>query len=138
MPQYLLDTNIFSILIKSAFPALTHRLRRMQTTDLALSSISEAEIRFGLALLPTEAKLHKIVELYLHGIRVEPWDSLCARSYASLAAQQRNKGASLSAFDTMIAAHALALDLTLVTNDQAFARIPALRVEDWVAGPTPP
>lgn len=135
MPRYLLDTNILSFLAKSKFPALSHRFRDMQKTDLALSSISEAEVRFGLALLPPEAKVHRITGLYLQGIKIEPWDSLCARRYALLAAKQRTEGDSLSQFDTMIAAHALAHNFTLVTHDAAFARVPDLRVEDWTRGP---
>ncbi len=137
MPRYLLDTNILSYLAKVTFPALNHRFRSMHKADLGVSSISEAEIRFGLALLPPEAKLHKITELYLSGIAIEPWDSPCARRYAILAARQRNKGASLSYADPMIAAHALAHNLTLVTHDAAFARIPGLQVEDWTQGPQP-
>ncbi len=137
MSRHLLDTNILSFLAKSTSSALEHRFRTVPKTDLVLSSISEAEVRFGLALLPPEAKLHDITELYLHGIRIECWDSLCARRYALLAAQQRSKGASLSQLDTMIAAHALAHNFVLVTHDAAFARIPGLPVEDWTDGPKP-
>ena len=138
MPRYLLDTNILSFLAKSTSPALNHRFHTIEKTDLVLSSISEAEVRFGLALLPPEAKLHNITELFLHGIKIESWDSLCARRYALLAAQQRKKGASLSQLDTMIAAHALAHNFILITHDAAFARIPGLPVEDWTQGPKHP
>lgn len=135
MKGYLLDTNILSYLAKMSFPALNHRFRALSKSNLVLSAVSEAEVRFGLALLPPEAKTHRMTETYLALIPVAPWDSSCARRYAPLAARQRQMGSSLSQLDTMIAAHALALELTLVTHDKAFTRIPGLNVEDWTEGP---
>ena len=135
--RYLLDTNIASYLIKATFPSLDYRIGQLASTSIAISAITEAELRFGLALLPPEAKLHGLAESFLRSIAVDAWDSACAQRYARLAAQQRKKGASLNQPDTMIAAHALAHDLTLVTCDQAFARIPGLAVEDWTEEPSP-
>ena len=135
--RYLLDTNIASYFIKATFPSLDYRVRRLPSTAVAISAITEAELRFGLALLPPEAKLHGLSESFLRSMAVEAWDSASAQRYARLAAQQRQAGASLSYPDTMIAAHALAHGLTLVTHDRAFTRIPGLMVEDWTEGPTP-
>ncbi len=135
MAQYLLDTNILSYLAKEVFPSLNHRFRKMPKEDFVLSAISEAEVRFGLALLPPEAKQHRITALYLNGIHIEAWDSHCARRYALLAAQQKVKGETLSQLDTMIAAHALAHGFVLVSHDRAFFRVPGLSVEDWTEGP---
>jgi tRNA(fMet)-specific endonuclease VapC len=133
--RYLLDTNIVSFLLKAKSAALDHKLQRAAKSTLAISSITEAEVRFGLALLPSEAKIHAVAEGFLRDIEIEPWDSRCARQYAILAAHQQRLGKPLSREDTMIAAHALAHDFTLITNDKAFARVRDLRVEDWSKGP---
>lgn len=135
--RYLLDTNTASYFIKATSRSLDYRVRRIPSTSIAISAITEAELRFGLALLPPEAKLHGLSESFLRNIVVEAWDSACAQRYARLAAQQRMKGESLSQPDTMIAAHAIAHGLTLVTHDRAFTRVPDLAVEDWTEGPTP-
>ncbi len=131
MWRFLLDTNIASFLAKGLNANLQHRVRRVPRTHLVISSVTEAEMRFGLERLPSEAKVRVTVPKFLAGIESAPWDSLSARQYAVLAETQRRSGKTLSLFDTMIAAHALALDLTLITNDQAFARIDNLRIEDW-------
>ncbi|WP_182276003.1 type II toxin-antitoxin system VapC family toxin [Granulicella sp. 5B5] len=135
MIRFLLDTNVASFLTKGISPPLMRRFRDTNKSDAAISTITEAEMRFGLALLPSEAKVWRTVPPFLREIAIEPWDSRCATRYAELAARLRRTGHPMSAFDTMIAAHALAYDFTLVTNDKAFARIKGLRVEDWTKGP---
>jgi tRNA(fMet)-specific endonuclease VapC len=135
MARFLLDTNIVSFRIRASDPTLTHHFRRAQKSYLAISTITEAELRFGLALLPSKAKLHTAVEEFFRNIEIESWDSQCAKQYAELAASQQKQGKPLSPADTMIAAHALAHNFTLVTNDKAFSRISGLRVEDWTKGP---
>ena len=127
-----------SFLVKPSGSALRERLLRAQAGHVAISTVTEAELRFGLALLPLEARVRGVVSDFLLGIHIEPWDSPCAEQYASLAAAQRRKGAPLGPLDTMIAAHALAHNFTLVTNDKAFLRIDTLRVEDWTeSSPSP-
>ena len=124
-----------SFLVKPSGSAIRERLLRAQAGHVAISTVTEAELRFGLALLPPEARLRSVVSDFLLGIHIEPWDSPCAEQYASLAAAQQRKGAPLSPLDTMIAAHALAHNFILVTNDKAFLRIDTLRVEDWTESP---
>ncbi|MFC6646622.1 type II toxin-antitoxin system VapC family toxin [Granulicella cerasi] len=134
MAQFLLDTNIASFLIKGSSTALDHRFRQFESSSV-VSVITEAEMRYGLARLPDEAKLHLLVKQFFQRIDILAWTSSCAVQYASLHAQQQRKGKPLSIFDTMIAAHALANDLVLVTNDAAFANIENLKLEDWTKGP---
>ena len=135
MARFLLDTNIVSFLVKPSGSSVRHRFRPAQESHWAISTVTEAELRFGLALLPSATKVREAVSEFLLGIEIESWDSQCAAQYGALAAAQQRKGAPLSPLDTMIAAHALAHDFTLVTNDKAFARIPGLRIEDWTKGP---
>ena len=82
--RYLLDTNIASYLVKATFPALDYRFRTLPTLSAAISAITEAEMRFGLALLPPEAKLHKLTRSFFTEVLVEAWDSSCAKRYALL------------------------------------------------------
>ena len=135
MWRFLLDTNIASFLVEGGNSALLRRVRAVPPSHLVISSVTEAEMRFGMERLPPEAKLRVTVPKFLESIESAPWDTLCAREYGSLAAAQQKSGQPLSFADTMIAAHALALGLTLVTNDKAFTRIELLRVDDWTQGP---
>ena len=137
MIRYLLDTNIASLFVRSGNPALMVRMQRIPPDELAVSTVTEAEMRFGLALLPPEAKLHRGVNEFLGDIAILPWDSLCAQEFASLAARQERIGKPLSMADAMIAAHATAYQLTLVSNDKVFRFVENLKLEDWTKGPQP-
>lgn len=135
MARYLLDTNIVSFQIKASDPVLARRFCLAQENYPAISAITEAEMRFGLALLPAEAELHAPVQDFLQNIEIEVWDPHCAEQYAQLAATLKHQGRPLDAMDTLIAAHALAHDFTLVSNDAAFRRVKGLKLEDWTKGP---
>ena len=137
MPRYLLDTNTVSFLVRQKPAAVVYRVRSLPRGSLLLSAVCEAEIRFGLALLPEDAKVRMPVEAFLQGIEIQPWDSRCASRYGLMLANQQRLGKLLATADAMIAAHALAYDFVLVTNDAAFLHVENLRVEDWTKGPEP-
>ncbi len=129
--RYLLDTNIASVIIKGASAALDHRLRGVPMSHLAISAVTEAELRYGVAPLLQATRLNSLIEEFLLRVTVLPWDSDCARHYGLLRATLEREGQPMGNLDMMIGAHALALQLTLVTNDAAFDRIMGLKVEDW-------
>ena len=131
MPRFMLDTNIISYVLKRPHSPLAERFRRTPATHMAISSIVEAELRYGVARLPKEAHLPLLVDETLRSLTIYPWDSACAQHCARLRASLESTGLPLSYADAMIAAHALALKLTLVTNDQAFGRVKDLDFEDW-------
>jgi tRNA(fMet)-specific endonuclease VapC len=131
MIRFLLDTNIPSLFLRNGNSAVVTRMQQADPAELAVSTITEAEMRFGAALLPKEARLRATVDRFLSEIVVLPWDSLCAQSYAAMAARQQQIGKTLSVTDAMIAAHALAYQLTLVSNDGVFRFVEDLVVEDW-------
>ncbi len=137
MSLYLLDTNIISFLVRQNPPTLVHRVRMVPIHSLAISTITEAELRFGLALLPREAKVIEATEKFLQRVEIKPWDSRCAKQYALMVARQQRMVKPLATADSMIAAHALAYDFVLVTNDAAFQQVEGLAVEDWTKGPQP-
>ncbi|MGB9409247.1 MAG: type II toxin-antitoxin system VapC family toxin [Terracidiphilus sp.] len=130
-PQYFLDTNIVSYLLKGHEPALRTRFNLVTAERIAISSITEAEVFYGLALKPGAVRLRFAAEVFFASITCLAWDSPVARAYGLLRAEQERKGRPLSTENLMIAAHALSLGLTLVTHDQAFSFVEGLKTEDW-------
>jgi tRNA(fMet)-specific endonuclease VapC len=129
--QYLLDTNIVSYLLKEQMPAIHRHINKANPDSLATSSISEAEVFYGISKRPGSVRLQSAAENFFSVVTVLPWDSAAARTYGQLRADQERKGRTLSVEDLMIAAHALSLNLTLVTHDQAFSIVDGLKTEDW-------
>jgi tRNA(fMet)-specific endonuclease VapC len=129
--QYLLDTNIASHIIKGNIPAVRRRLLRVPMSQVAISTVTEGELRYGLARRPGATQLQKVVEEFLLRVAILPWDSDSAQQYGHLRASLEGAGQPMGNLDLMVGAHALALGAILVTNDQAFTRIKKLKVEDW-------
>ena len=129
--RYLLDTNVASCIIKGNSPAVDRRLVKVAMAQLAISAVTEGELRFGAARLPHATRLHNMIEDFFLRVAVLPWDSDAALQYGQLRATLERDRQPMGNLDTMIAAHALALDAVLVTNDHAFARIKKLKVVDW-------
>jgi tRNA(fMet)-specific endonuclease VapC len=129
--RYLLDTNIVSHLLKEQMPAVLRHFDEIGLDSLAISSITEAEVFYGVANRPGAARLRTAAEGFFAAANVFSWDSGAARVYGQLRADQERKGRPLSVEDLMIAAHALSLGLTLVTHDQVFAHVDGLKTEDW-------
>jgi len=131
--RYLLDTNIASFIIKGN-DAVRRHLAKIPMAQLAVSSVTEGELRYGVARYPEATQLRRIVEEFLLHVAVLPWDADAARHCGQLRASLEREGQPIGNLDTMIGAHALALGATLVTNDHAFRRIKILKVEDWTKG----
>jgi tRNA(fMet)-specific endonuclease VapC len=129
--RYLLDTNIVSYLLKNQIPAVQSRYFAAGADTKAISSITEAEVFYGLANRPGATRLRIAVEGFFATATLLSWDSVAARAYGKLRADQERKGRPLSVEDLMIAAHALSLGLTLVTHDGAFSFVDGLKTEDW-------
>ena len=131
-PRYMLDTNIASYVVRGPSPALAAHLVAVPMAQLCVSSVTEGELLYGLARRPGATALQTAVREFLKRLDVLPWDSAAATRYGVLRAALEAAGTPLGNLDTLIAAHALATDATLVTNDRAFTRVPGLVVENWV------
>ena len=129
--RYLLDTNTASYIIKGSHPPVDRRLARVPMERIAISTVTEGELRFGAARRPEATRLHSLIADFVLRVTILPWDSDAARQYGELRAELEDRGQPIGNFDAMIAAHALALGATLVTSDRAFGRIGRLKVEDW-------
>jgi len=128
--RYLLDTSAASYAIAKRSPVFDRRLGRVPMAQLAISAVTEGELRYGLARRPS-APLRSTIETFLLALTVFPWDSEAAQCYGDLRAALEREGQLLGSLDMMIAAHALSLGLVLVSSDMAFKRIKHLKVEDW-------
>jgi tRNA(fMet)-specific endonuclease VapC len=131
---YLLDTNIVSYFVRGNYPAVRERVVRTPLEALAVSAVTEAELRFWVVSSPGSARIRASVEDFLLRVPSLPWDSGAAQSYAATRDALKRQGRVLSTEDLMIAAQALSLGLTLVTHDQAFSFVDGLRTEDWTVG----
>ncbi|MGH9586868.1 MAG: type II toxin-antitoxin system VapC family toxin [Acidobacteriaceae bacterium] len=129
----MLDTNAFSQAARGTLSAFKARFESVDLDVVAVSVITEAELLFGLIRRPLAHQLAASVHTLLSKITIFPWTSESAGIYATLRFTLERKGLPMSAMDMMIAAHALAEDAILVTNDKAFHRIERLRIEDWTA-----
>lgn len=132
-PLYLLDTNIAAFILSGRSQAA--RLMLKQTlvhAEVMISTITEAEIMFGLELKPKAVRLRTEVEALFQTIEIRPWDSKAAQAYGRLRAQLKVAGKGLAEMDLLIASHALATGATLVSHDRAFQHVtPLLTVVDW-------
>ena len=129
--RYLLDTNIVSYIIKGNIPRVRVRLLRVPVSEVAISVITEAELRFGLARKPEATNLKIAVEEFLRRVDVLPWDSACAGNYGLIRAALEENGEPMGNLDLMIAAHAVTSGAVLVTNGRVFKRVKGLKIEDW-------
>lgn len=130
-PRYMLDTNTASYVIKGTYPAIRRRLARVPMASVCVSAITEAELLFGVSRRPDAPGLATAVGEFLLRLDVLAWDSAAARTYADLRSRLERAGTPLGALDTLIAAHAMACDAVLVTNDQAFRNVKKLKLADW-------
>lgn len=132
MTAWLLDTNIASHVIKGDRREIIDRLITLPIEDIAISAVTEAELLYGLAKRGYPKALSERVRQFLLRVDVLPWDHDVTQTYGDLRAACETKGITLAPLDMMIAAHAAAIDATLVTRDKAFARVShVLRIEDW-------
>ena len=125
---YLLDTNTIGYMVNGRSQAARLAMREhIKHSILAISTISEAEVLYGLAKKPEAIRLRNTVETLFAVLKILPWDSNAAQAYGRLRAQLSTEGKSLSHMDMLIAAHALATNAILVTGDKAFQHVQALR-----------
>jgi tRNA(fMet)-specific endonuclease VapC len=133
--RYLLDTNtlIYIINARPHHEALLERFQREAAEDLAVSTITLAELRYGIAKSQRREANRRAFQQALETITAVPFDARAAERYGTVRAELEVMGGPIGPLDTLIAAHALSLDLTLVTsNEREFARVRRLRVENWV------
>ena len=137
MSGYLLDTNILSDLIRHPGGLVARRVEQVGQKEIFTSSIVAAELRYGCAKKGS-AKLLERVQGLLETIPVLPLDMPTDAQYGLIRAKLEAAGQPIGMNDLLIASHALALGLTLVTdNTSEFSRVRGLKVENWLRGLLP-
>lgn len=129
---YLLDTNIVSHLLREPVGPVTERIRTVGLSNIAVSIIVVAELKFG-AVKRNSKALTIGIENFLARTPVLPFEAPADDIYGEVRTQLERAGTPIGALETLIAAHALALDATLVTgNEREFSRIKSLKIENWL------
>jgi tRNA(fMet)-specific endonuclease VapC len=130
---YMLDTNTVSYIVKGKSSAARARLAGLGTNETTcISSITEAEIEYGLAKNPNAANLRTALHWFLSRMQVLPYGSAEARAYGHLRVKQEAAGRPLESMDMLIAAHAIATGAILVTGDKVFSYVTGLAgIENW-------
>jgi len=133
MVRYLLDTNILSDLLRNPAGRAARRLAVVGEAVVCTSIVVACELRYG-AAKKGSPQLSERVETLLESLEVLPLDKDSDRHYAEIRSHLDRLGTPIGPNDLLIAAHSLALDLILVTdNVEEFARVPDLSAENWLA-----
>jgi tRNA(fMet)-specific endonuclease VapC len=129
--RYMLDTNICIYLIRQHPPQVVERFERLAYGDVVMSSITLAELRFAVATSSHRAQEERALAGLLDDVPALPFEESAAASYGTVRAALPDR--RRDALDRLIAAHAIAADCVLVTNNEAdFRDYPGVRIENWV------
>jgi tRNA(fMet)-specific endonuclease VapC len=131
--KLLVDTNV-CIAILNRDERVRPHLARHAPSQLRMSTITLAELRFGIAKSAQARRATANLRLLLSKISVVPFDEAATLRYGRLRALLERRGSPIGPLDTLIAAHALASGRTLVShNVREFRRVPGLKIEDWLS-----
>ncbi|NJN84467.1 MAG: type II toxin-antitoxin system VapC family toxin [Caldilineaceae bacterium] len=130
---YLLDTDICIYLMNGRYPQVEDRLKQCSPDEVALSSIVVSELRYGAANSAHPARNHATLDVFLAAFEVLAYDYRAAHVYGDIRAHLQKTSQPIGSTDLFIAAHALAHQQILVTNNvREFGRVPNLQCENWV------
>jgi tRNA(fMet)-specific endonuclease VapC len=130
--KLMLDTNICIYLIKQQPPSIIERFLSHPVGDIGISSITVAELAYGVSKSRHSSRNRHALEQFLVPLQIAEFDQAAAWSYGRLRGQLEAKGTPIGSMDMLIAAHALSLEVRLVSNNvREFQRVPGLRLENW-------
>jgi tRNA(fMet)-specific endonuclease VapC len=134
--KYLLDTNIVSYFLREVSPALNQRILDSSPDALGVSVVSAGELSYGLSKLTPSNRATELahhLNALLTAIAIMPLPANAAQYYGNTRAHLESAGKPIVGNDLWIAAHALAQNMTLVTNNtREFERVPGLKLENWL------
>jgi tRNA(fMet)-specific endonuclease VapC len=130
----MLDTDTCIAAIKRN-PEVIKKLRGKNPGQVGISTVTMSELCFGVEASARPEQNREALWEFMLPLEIAHYDDTCASRYGSVRASLRKKGRPIGALDTMIAAHAVALDVTLVThNTREFGEVEGLPLEDWLKG----
>lgn len=129
--KFLLDTDICIYLINERPKKVTSRFKRYPIGGVGVSSVTAAELAFGITKTGS-ARNRAALEKFLLPLEVAAFDFAAAQVYGEMRADLEQRGEPIGPLDTLIAAHALSLGVTLVSNNmREFKKVRDLRIENW-------
>jgi tRNA(fMet)-specific endonuclease VapC len=130
--KMMLDTDICIYIIKRRPPLVLDRFSAFPVRDIGISSITLAELEYGATKSAQPRKNREALEEFVSPLDVAGFDRDAAEAYGRIRTALEKKGLPIGAMDMLIAAHALSLSVSLVTNNETeFRRVSGLRVENW-------
>ena len=130
--KYMLDTNICVYIIKKRPERVLQRFMQQAPDNLCISAITLAELEYGIENSSFPERNRLALAMFLSGIQVLPFDDAAAEEYGKIRAKLKKAGTPVGANDMLIASHAKAHGLIIVTNNtREFDRIENLNVENW-------
>lgn len=131
MPRYMLDTNMCIYLIKNQPEEVARRFAQCYVGDVVMSAITYAELEYGVAVSADPERDHASLATLVEDIPITPFDASAGVAYGPTRLATRDS--KRDHLDKLIAAHAVSLGFTLVTNNMKdFAKYPGLRTENWL------
>ncbi|MGR3319877.1 MAG: type II toxin-antitoxin system tRNA(fMet)-specific endonuclease VapC [Candidatus Anammoxibacter sp.] len=132
--KYMLDTNICVYIINNKPEKVLRKLQKYPISEFCISSISHSELQYGISHSKNSDKNRLALDEFLLPLNIIPYDSRkTAQSYANIRALLESKGKTIDPLDMLIAAHAISLNLIIITNNIfEFSRVPKLKCENWV------
>lgn len=129
----LLDTDTCIYLIRTKPPGVLRRFEEYSVGDIGVSSVTAAELHFGTRRSRRPAQNEQALTQFLLPLTVAGFNDYAASTYGHVRAALEKAGTPIGPLDTLIAAHALSLGVTLVTNNvREFSRVPGLKLDNWV------
>jgi tRNA(fMet)-specific endonuclease VapC len=130
--KWMLDTNICIDIIKERPRSVLDRFRDHMVGDIGISVVTLAELEYGVSASSRPAKNREALDQFVSPLEVAPFERQATAEYGRLRAALEKKGQTIGSMDLLIAAHAVSLDVRLVThNSRELGRVPALKIEDW-------
>ena len=131
--KYMLDTNIIAYIRNQRPETVLRHFEKYQPDDLCISVITMAELEYGITRSSKPEQNRQALLMLLSRIAIVPFDVSAAKEYGRIRQNLTEKGTLIGANDLLIAAHACALGLTLITNNtREFERVEGLKIENWV------
>lgn len=131
MPRYMLDTNMCIYLMKNQPEQVARRFAQYYVGDVVMSAITYAELEYGVAVSADSERDHANLTALAADIPVAPFDAAAGMAYGPIRFATRDS--KRDHLDKLIAAHAVSLGVTLVTNNtRDFAKYPGLGIENWL------
>ena len=131
--KWMLDTDTCIALINRQPRDLIKRLQTKAVGDVGISSITLAELRHGVAKSTRRDQNRAALDRFLLPLDIAAFDDLAADLYGTVRADLETAGTPIRPLDTLIAGHAVSLNVVLVTHNVAeFRRVTGLRLEDWL------